>query len=172
MARILRCHPRRTQYDFHIYTDLDFWDTRRIVKDLAVVRRNYGNDPPGDEFPTQVVADGIGARGTRKIERRIERAVASPPRHVIVRSMLFDGEFEFDPLDYYPQRWPPALMIFFTHKRLPLEQTVLASAYQTVDLAWKDGLIRITRKQREGKVDTVVRTDADDRRRHQVPSCF
>jgi hypothetical protein len=68
MARIIHCHPGRTAYGYHIFTDLDFWDARSIVGDLAIVRRNFGDEPPGDEFPTQVVAQEI----TRSVRGRVE----------------------------------------------------------------------------------------------------
>ncbi len=172
MARIIYCHPRKTKYDYHIYTDLDFWDTRRIIRDLATVRRNFGNEPPGDEFPTQVVADGISRKRIGEIEKRIRRAIVSPPRHVIVRTMLFDKVFEFDPGRYYPGHWSPEKILRFTYLRLPLEQSALCSPYKTVRLSFHDGKVRVERVQREKKYDPVIRTEKDARRRLNVPSCF
>ena len=65
MARIIYLHPRQSNYDYHIFTDLDFWDARRILKDLVTVKRIFGEWPPGDEFPTQIVA--IGAQRAQSL---------------------------------------------------------------------------------------------------------
>jgi hypothetical protein len=172
MARIIHCHPSRTRYDYHIYTDLDFWDARRILKDLALVKRNFGADPSGDDFPAQVVGLGLLPSDTRKIEKRLKKAVASPPRHVIVRSMLSEGAFEFDPFQYYPARWTPSRMLYFTFHRLPLEQAALSTAYQTVSLGWVQNKIRVERVQRKEKYDPVIRSKEEATRRLMVPACF
>jgi hypothetical protein len=172
MARIIYCHPNQTKYDYHIYTDLDFWDARRLVKDLAIVKRNFGKWPSGDEYPTQVVGYGLERSTVKAIEKRLARAIVSPPRHVIVRSMLFQGFFEFDPAKYYPKRWRKSLMLFFTYRRLPLEQSLLSNLYQTVQLSWVGEIIRVERVQRAAKYDPVIRTPRDARRDGIVPSCF
>lgn len=75
MARIIHCHPGRTTYEYHIFTDLDFWDARHIIRDLAVVKRNFGEEPPGDEFPTQVVAEELSRSARAKIETRDRKSV-------------------------------------------------------------------------------------------------
>ena len=172
MARIIYCHPSQTTYGYHIFTDLDFWDARRILKDLVTVRRNFGKQVTGDELPTQIAADYLARSTIREIEKRLKKAVVSPPRHVIVRSMVFDGWFEFDPFKYYPDRWSRSRMLYFTYHRLPLNQGALSNPYQTVQLAWVDDRIRVTRVQREEKSDPVIRTHKEAREALQVPSCF
>lgn len=172
MARIIHCHPSRTRYDYHIYTDLDFWDARRILKDLAVVKRNFGADPPGDEFPAQVVGFDLHPSHIRKIEKRLKKAIISPARHVIVRSMLSEGSFEFDPFHYYPSRWTPSRMLYFTYHRLPLEQAALNTTYRTVSLLWVNDKIRVERVQRKEKYDPVIRSKKEAIRHMMVPACF
>lgn len=173
MARVIYCHPSRTKYDYHVYTDLDFWDARKILKDLATVKRNFGNEPSGDEYPTQVVGDALGRTKIRSIERRLARAVVSPPRHVIVKSMLLQGYFEFDPRKFYPARWSPGLVLRFTYLRLPLQQSALNTPYKTVSLQiTESGLVRVEQVQRKTKHDPVVRNREDALRREIVPSCF
>lgn len=173
MARVIYCHPSQTRHDYHVYTDLDFWDARKLLRDLATLRRNFGRQPDGDVYPTQVVADSIPRAQIRMIERRLARAVASPPRHVVVKAMLMEGAYEFDPNSYYPQRWSPARVLHFTWRRLPMEQSALNSPYKTVRVTLTDsGKIRIEQVRRDAKHDPVVRTPQDARRRQIVPSCF
>lgn len=172
MVRIIYSHPHQSRYGYHIYTDLDFWDARRLLKDLCTVKRNFGKQPPGDEFPTQVVGDGLSRSMIKEVEKRLKKAIPSPPRHVIVRSMIFNGYFEFDPLEYFPQRWGKDQMIHFTYRRLPLEQSALCSPYQTVELSWVGEKIRIDRVQRERAYDPVIRNRKDAKRRLIAPSCF
>jgi len=172
MARIVYRHPYRADGDYQIYTDLDFWDARRILKDLAVAKRNFGNAPSGDEYPTLVQAQGLSQSGKKRIEQRLKRAIVSPPRHVIVRSMLANKSFEFDPTKYYPGRWSKSRMLHFTYRRLPLQQPALTTAYQTVKLSWIEGKIRVERVQRKEKYDPVVRNKKAAKRRIRVPSCF
>jgi len=88
MAQIIYKQPSRDKHAFHVFTNLDFWDARKVLRGLAVVRRNFGEDPPGWRYPTQVVAEGAGRTSVRAIERRLHRAVPSPPRHVVVEEML------------------------------------------------------------------------------------
>jgi len=172
MARIVYAHPRRTKYYYHIYTDLDFWDAFRLLRDLAAVRRNFGQIPSGDEFPTQVIAENPDCFSREKLERRLKRAVVSPPRHVIVRSVLTEGSFEFDPVRYYPERWTQSRMLHFTLCRLPLDQTALSTPYRTIRLSWCDEKIRIDRIQRNQKFDPVIRDKKEAIKRLKVPSCF
>lgn len=177
MARIVYCHPRQTHYGYHIYTDLDFWDTRRLLKDLVVaqqvtVKRNFGKFLDGDEFPTQVVADHLGHATVRGIETRLGKAIIAPPRHVIVRSMIYDGHFEFDPLAYYPQHWHKHQMLRFTHSRLPLQQSALCTPYKTVRLFWTGNRIRVEQVLREKEYNPVIRTLKEHRAHFIVPSCF
>jgi hypothetical protein len=172
MARIVYCHPSQTKYDYHIFTDLDFWDARRLLRDIVPVRRNFGRQLSGDEFPTQVVANYLARPAVRQIEKRLRMAVISPPRHVIVRSMVFDGHFEFDPHKYYPSHWSPSRMIHFTFHRLPLQQGALCNPYQTVQLSWVGDKILVTRVQREKKHDPVIRTLKEAKQALAVPSCF
>jgi hypothetical protein len=37
MARIIYCHLSQSKYDYHIYTDLDFWDSRWSGWEFSVV---------------------------------------------------------------------------------------------------------------------------------------
>jgi len=172
MAKILHCHPSRTAYEFHLFTDLDFWDARRILKQLAVVKRNFGKDPPGNEFPTQIVADGLTRTLRAKIESRLKRAIVSPPRHVIVDTIIEQGYFEFDPLKYYPSRWTPQRMYHFTYHRLPLDSAFFNSPFKTVRVSWAEEKIRIERVQREKKYDPVIGNREEALRRLRIPSCF
>jgi hypothetical protein len=172
MARIIYCHPSQSKYDYHIFTDLDFWDARRLLKDLVTVKRNFGEWPLGDEFPTQIVASDLSRKTIKAVERRLARAIVSPARHVIVRSMVFQGFFEFDPNRYYPARWSDQLKMHFTYRRLPLDQSALCNMYQTVRLDWVNGMIRIERVQRTEKYAPVIRTDKDAWRYSNKPSCF
>lgn len=172
MARIVHCHPSQTEYGYHIFTDLDFWDARRILKDLAVVKRNFAEQPPGDEFPTQVVGTDLSRSTRAKIEKRLRKAVVSPPRHVVVHAVLMNECFEFDPALYYPARWSRSRMLRFTYHRLPLEQGGLSSPYRTVRLQWVDGKIRVERVKRDEKYDPPITTRKESLRRKKVPSCF
>ena len=172
MARIIYAHPSHSEYDYHIYTDLDFWDARRILKDLVLVKRNFGNDPHGDDFPTQVVGNDLERCVRQKIAGRLKRAIVSPPRHIIVRAIMDDGFFEFRPDKYYPERWPLARVFFFTFHRLPLDQSILNSPYKTVRVTYGAGKIRVFSVQREEKYDPVIDDPKEARRRRFVPACF
>jgi hypothetical protein len=172
MVRIIYCHPRHTSYGYHVFVDLDFWDARRVLKDLARVKRNFGKHPSGDEFPTQVVGNHLSPSAIREIERRLKKSIISPPRHIIVRSMILNGYFEFDPLKYYPKHWSTSRMIHFTYHRLPLQQSALCTPFQTARLSWIGERIRVDRVQREAKYEPVIRTPKQARERLAVPSCF
>ncbi|RJR17897.1 MAG: hypothetical protein C4582_12295 [Desulfobacteraceae bacterium] len=172
MARIIHCHPGRTTYAYHIFTDLDFWDARRIIKDLAFVRRNFGQDPPGSEFPTQVVAEDISRSDRGKLDKRLKKALVAPPRHIVVEGLLKDGFFEFDPLAYYPSHWSRKKIFHFTLHRLPLDNAALNSPYQTVLVEWKGDKIRIEKIKRKEKYDPLIRTKQDALQRIKVPACF
>ncbi|MDY0041278.1 MAG: hypothetical protein RBS57_13280 [Desulforhabdus sp.] len=172
MARIIYCHPSQTKYSYHIYTDLDFWDARHLLKDLATVKRNFGKSPSGDEFPTQVVGLNVSPSAVRQIEKRLKKAIISPPRHVVARAMVYSGAYEFVPLEYYPKRWSKSRMMFFTRHRLPLQQSSLSNPYQTVKLTWVDDRIRVERVQRERKYDPVIRNRKEAKAHVIIPSCF
>jgi len=172
MAKIIHCHPSKATNDYHIYTDLDFWDARLILKGLATVKRNFSNDPPGDEYPTQVVGDDVSRFSKAMIEKRLKKAIVSPPRHVLVDGILKEGHFEFDPLHYYPKRWSKERMFKFTYRRLPLNSAILNSPYRTVRVCWRDEKIHIERIPREKKYDPVIETKQQSLRRRNVPSCF
>ena len=172
MARMVHCHPGRTTYPFHVFTDLDFWDARRIFKDLAAVRRNFGKEPPGDEFPTQLVSEDSSRSTRAKIEKRLKRALVSPPRHVIVDAIVKDGFFEFDPRRYYPGHWSREKMFRFTIHRLPLDNAALNSPYRTVHVTWRREKIRVERVKREEKYDPVIRTKEEALKRIKIPGCF
>jgi len=119
-----------------------------------------------------VVANYLARSSIKEIEKRIKIAVVSPPRHVIVRSMVMNGRFEFDPFKYYPKHWSKSRMMHFTYHRLPLHQGVLCNPYQTVRLRWLDDRIHIDRVQRAEKYDPVIRTRKEARQALRVPSCF
>ena len=172
MAHIVHCHPTQTTYEYHVYTDLDFWDTRKILKPLALVKRNFGQEPSGDEYPTQVVGNDLPRSVRAEIEKRLRKAVVSPPRHVIVRSILSGGLFEFDPFLYYPARWSPSRMLHFTYARLPLDQPSLNSAFKTIRLSWVGRKLRVEQVQRSGKYDPVIGSRKEAMRRQRVPGCF
>jgi hypothetical protein len=172
MARIIFCHPSQTKYDYHIYTDLDFWDAVRLLRGLADVRRNFGTAPSGDEFPTQIVGTGLGRSKKKEIEKRLGRAIVSPPRHVIVDAMIRHGSYEFDPSPWYPAHWSKSRVLHFTYHRLPLQQSSLNTPHKTVRLSVVDGKIRVERVQRGEKYDPVVRSKREAMRRLMVPSCF
>lgn len=172
MARIVYCHPGLTRYEYHIYTNLDFWDTRKVLKGLAEVRRNFGKVVNGDDLPSQVILEDARRPAIREIEKRLRRAIPSPARHVIVRSMIMDGFYEFDPHRYYPQRWSRDKMAYFTYHRLPMEQSALCTPYHTAVLTWVGDQLRLERVRRSEKYDPVTRTAAEARRRLSVPSCF
>jgi hypothetical protein len=172
MARIIYCHPSRTNYEYHLYTDLDFWDARRILNDLAVIKRHYGEDPSGEEFPTQVVRNGLNSAIRDQIEHRLMKAIVSPPRHMIMEAIIRDGFYEFDPLKFFPDRWSKDRMMYFTYLRLPLDQSALNSPYREPKLSWVDGKIRVERVQRKEKYDPVLEDRKEARRRLTVPSCF
>jgi hypothetical protein len=161
-----------TYHHYHIYTDLDFWDTRRLLKGFAEARRNFGKYVDGDEFPSQVIYDEMKHSSIREIEKRLRRAIPSPPRHLIVRSMVMEGFFEFEPRKYYPDHWSRTRMTHFTYQRLPLEQAALSSPYQMIRLFWVGEKLRVERVQRESRYDPVIRTRAQARKRLHVPSCF
>ena len=148
MARIIHDLKAWGEGRYRLYTDLDFWDARKILKGLAKVRRNFGESPPGDQFPAQVVVEELSSHLRREIETRLLRAIASPPRHLIVQSIVLSGRFTFDWRKYYPARWPPSRALFFTKKRLPLNQPVISSRYKWVELTIVGDMIVI--EQRHG----------------------
>lgn len=172
MARIIYSHPKQTRYQYHIYTDLDFWDARRLLKDLTTVRRNFGHTPSGDEFPTQIVGNDLSAWAIKTIEKRIKKAVTSPPRHVVVRAMVYDGRFEFDRSKYYPQRWSAEQVLHFTYHRLPLQQGALCNPYHTVKLSMAGNLVCVERVRRTQKFDPIIKTPQQAMAHLAVPSCF
>ena len=172
MAHIIHYHPTQTTYEYHIYTDLDFWDARKILKDLALVKRNFGKEPSGDEYPTQVVGSDLQRSVRAEIEKRLRKAFASPPRHVIVRSIVSEGFFEFDPFHYYPGRWSASRMLHFTYARLPLDQPSLNSAFKTIRLSWVGRKLRVEQIQRTDKYDPVIASKKEALRRQRVPGCF
>jgi hypothetical protein len=140
--------------------------------DLALVKRNFGKDPSGDDYPTQVVGNDLTRTAKGKIEKRLRKAIISPPRHVIVDAILNQGYYEFDPLEYYPRRWTREKMYRFTCHRLPLDSAVLNSPYRTVRVSWTDGKIRVERVRREKKYDPAITTKKQALRRQRVPGCF
>ena len=72
MARIIYDLASKGKGLYHIYTDLDFWDARGLLKDLAKVKRNFGDSPPGDKYPTQVVVEDMSHRVKGEIEKRLK----------------------------------------------------------------------------------------------------
>lgn len=147
MARIIYDLTSRGKGWYHIYTDLDFWDARGILKGLAKVKRNFGSSPPGDLYPAQVVVEDLSQKTKAAIEERLRRAIPSPPRHLIVQAIIFSGKFEFDRRKYYPDRWSPAKVLFFTRNRLPMNQPVINSPYKWVDLSIEGNIVTIQQQQ-------------------------
>ncbi len=175
MAKILYGHPKKRGYRYHIFTDLDFWDARRILRDFfptVSVRRNFGDDPSGDDFPTQVVSEDLAKELIGRIEYRLRKAIPSPPRHVVVRGMVFEGVFSFDPSRYYPSRWSREQIEHFTWHRLPLEQSALCNPYHTVRLEWRGSLLVVVRQRREEKYDPKITNLREDHRNRFIPSAF
>ena len=172
MARIIYDHPRHGGFGYHIYTDLDFWDARRILKDLVAVRRNFGESPSGRLFPTHVALEAVDPETARTIEHRLGKAVASPPRHVVVEEVLERGRFEFDPRAYCPARWSRSRMLRFSAHRLPIHQPPLATPHHEVRLSWSGERVLAERIRRERKHDPVISDAREARRRRFAPSCF
>jgi hypothetical protein len=172
MARILHCHPGLRKADYHIYTDLDFWDSRRILKDLCVVKRNFSDQPPGNTFPTQITADNINKKSIMTIEKRLGKAISSPPRHVVVEKILAHGFYEFEPGKYYPSHWPDSRIIHFTHCRLPMHQPPLETPFLEIHLTWDGKIMRLERTRRKKKHDPVIKDPKEAMRRRFAPSCF
>ena len=171
MARIIYDLASRGRGFYHIYTELDFWDARGVLRGLAKVKRNFGNSPPGDLYPTQVVVEDLSPRIKGEIEKRLKRSIPSPPRHLIVQSIIFSGKFEFDRRRYYPDKWSPGKVIFFTRKRLPMNQPVINSPYRWVELSVKGNTVTI--EQRKGTRSEAPET-AEKRGKREAfgPACF
>ena len=172
MARIIYDLASKGKGLYHIYTDLDFWDARGVLKGLAKVKRNFGNSPPGDLYPTQVVVEDLSSRVKKEIEKRLKRAIPSPPRHLIVQSIIYSGKFEFDRRHYYPDRWSREKVLFFTRNRLPMNQPVINSPYKWVELSIKGN--KVTIQQRQGarsEEQTQIITRKGKKTAHG-PSCF
>ncbi|SFM40931.1 hypothetical protein [Thermodesulforhabdus norvegica] len=175
MARIIYAHPSRRGYPLHVFTDLDFWDARKIFRDklgLLSVRRNFGKDPDGDIYPTQIVSDERSQRLKNLVEKRLRKAVVAPPRHVVVREMIMNGSFRFRPYDYFPDRWSKSLIERVMRFRLPLEQSALSTPYYTVELVWEGDELVVRRIHREKKHDPVIRTPEEARKYRIIPSGF
>lgn len=175
MAKIIYAHPKLKGYERHIFTDLDFWDARKVLRDLfdfLNVGRNFGTSPPGDEFPTQIIIREPRKNVIYKVENRLKKAIPSPPRHVVVRHMIFDGYFMFDPSKYYPQRWSKAKIEHFTWHRLPLDQTALCNPYETVVLEWCGSMLVVKRVKRPQKYDPKITTEKEERKWRFIPSAF
>ncbi|MCX7823280.1 MAG: hypothetical protein N2260_07555 [Syntrophobacterales bacterium] len=175
MAKIIYAHPKLRGYDFHLFTDLDFWDARKVLKDLLEflsVRRNFGVAPPGDEFPTQIVIQEPTKEIVSKVENRLRKAIPSPPRHVVVRHMIFDGYFVFDPAKYYPKNWSKEKIEHFTWCRLPLDQTSLCNPYETVVFEWHEKILLVRRVKRSHKHDPKITSNREKRKWCFIPSAF
>jgi hypothetical protein len=171
MARIIYDLASKGKGLYHIYTDLDFWDARGVLKGLAKVKRNFGKSPPGDQYPTQVVVEDLSSRVKQEIEKRLRRAIPSPPRHLIVQSIIFSGKFAFDRRAYYPERWSVERVLFFTRKRLPMNQPVIDSAYKWVELSIDENTVTIQQHQgaRPEKIET---SEKQGKKETFGPTCF
>lgn len=172
MARLIYALRKPFNDLYHVYTDLDFWDARRILKGLAIVKRNFGKQPPGDKFPTQIVLEHPTSMAITEIEKRVKRAISSPPRHVVVSEMLDRGRFEFDPSRYYPSRWSPSQIVHFTTRRLPIHIPPLSTPYMTVRVTYEEGKVIVERIHRPFKYDPKITTKGEALRRLRVPLCF
>ncbi len=171
MARIIYDLASRGKGLYHIYTELDFWDAGGLLKGLAKFKRNFGNSPPGDAFPTQVVVEDLSRKVKREIEKRLKRAIPSPPRHLIVQSIIFSGKFAFDRRKYYPDRWSPAQVLFFTQKRLPMNQPAIKSRYKWVELSMHGHTVTIQQHQ-GARPDPAETSGQSSRPETHGPSCF
>ncbi|MGD9337891.1 MAG: hypothetical protein PVF76_11255 [Syntrophobacterales bacterium] len=171
MARIIYDLASKGKGFYHVYTDLDFWDARGVLKGLAKVKRNFGNSPPGDKFPTQVVVEDFSKRIKAEIEKRLKRAIPSPPRHLIVQSIIFSKKFEFDRRNYYPDRWSPAKVLFFTQKRLPINQPVIDSDYKWVELSIQGNTVTIQKHQGARPEETKT-SSKKGKSKAYGPACF
>jgi hypothetical protein len=110
------------------------------------------------------------SQGVRaEIEKRLKRAVASPPRHLIVQSIIFSGKFEFDRRKYYPDRWSAARVLFFTRKRLPVNQPVINSRYKWVDLSIENNTVTIVQRQGVPPEGTEI---SEKKSSTYGPACF
>ncbi|MFP3871112.1 MAG: hypothetical protein ACLFVT_09575 [Syntrophobacteria bacterium] len=171
MARIVHDLGSRAKRRYLLYTDLDFWDARRILKGLGRVKRNFGSSPPGDRFPTQVVVEDADSEVKRTIEKRLSRAIASPPRHLIVQSIIYWGRFEFDRRTYCPDRWSAARVLFFVRKRLPLHQPVIRSRYKWVEISLRGNTVAI--QQHQGVSPEAGETNGEEDQSVRCgPACF
>ena len=171
MARIIYDLASRGKGSYHIYTELDFWEARAVLKGLAKVKRNFGTSPPGDQYPTQVVVEDLSSRVKGEIEKRLKRAIPSPPRHLIVQSIVFSGKFAFDRRKYYPERWSSERVIFFTRKRLPMNQPVINSRYKWVELSISGNSVTI--QQHKGVRPEVPETGGKKGKTAAFgPACF
>ena len=172
MARIIYDLASKGKGLYHIYTDLDFWDARGVLKGLAKVKRNFGNSPPGDQYPTQVVVEDLSSRVKKEIEKRLKCAIPSPPRHLLVQSIIFSGKFEFDRRQYYPDRWSPEKVLFFTRNRLPMNQPVINSPYRWVEITIKDNTVTIQQHQGTRPEQQIEPVTKKARTVGFGPSCF
>jgi hypothetical protein len=172
MAKFVYHLLKNSDQPYEIYTDLDFWDTRKLLKKIARVKRNFQGKFPGDEFPTVVIDELQSSANKGIIEYRLKKAIISPPRHSIIQSIIEHGYFEFDPQKYYPKRWSKARILHFTYHRLPLQQSVLNSPYKEPRLSWIDGKVRIEIIQRKEKYDPIILDPKDAKRRSRGPGCF
>ncbi len=172
MARIVYALRKPSKDVYHVYTDLDFWDARKILRGLAIVKRNFGKQPPGDKFPTQIVLNEPSPKAISEIEKRVRKAIPSPPRHIVVGEILDTGRFEFDPLRFYPSRWPSSLIIHFTHRRLPIHIPPISTPHMTVKVSYREGKVIIERVHRPFKYDPKITTKEEALRRLRVPLCF
>ena len=172
MARIIYDLASKGKGLYHIYTDLDFWDARGVLKGLAKVKRNFGNSPPGDKYPTQVVVEDLSSRVKKEIEKRLKRAIPSPPRHLIVQSIIFSGKFEFDWSQYYPDRWSPEKVLFFTRNRLPMNQPVINSPYKWVEITIDGKVVTIQQHQGTRPEEQTQPSTKKARTETHGPTCF
>ncbi len=172
VATIIYSLKKPTKNLYHIFTDLDFWDARRILRDLALVKRNFGTQPPGDRFPTQIIAKYPNPKTIAKIEKRVKRAIPSPPRHIVVPEILDKGRFEFDPSRYFPSRWSASRILYFTKRRLPIFLPPISTPHMTVEVSIRGGKVIIERVPRPFKYDPVIRTKKEALKRLRVPLCF
>jgi hypothetical protein len=170
MARIIHDLKAWSEGRYRLYTDLDFWDARKILRSLSTIRRNFGESPSGDQYPTQVMVDGPSAQVRREIEKRLLRAIPSPPRHLIVQSIVLSGRFSFPWRRYYPARWSPSRALFFTRKRLPLNQPVISSRYRWVELSMVGETIVLEQRQGSPPRDAAP-SDKGAKPERWGPSC-
>jgi hypothetical protein len=118
-----------------------------------------------------VVVEDMSQKVKAEIEKRLKCAIPSPPRHLIVQAIIFSGKFEFDWRQYYPERWSTDRVLFFTRKRLPMNQPVINSAYKWVQLSISDNIVTIQQHQ-GARPEETQKSGKTQKEKPFGPTCF